>query len=150
MLPEGLGGFMTWFIILLTIFRWHTPDSKKKVSPEREWSVRKSPSEAWKSRSGIFRSFADGPGTAMMEWRSLKIVKTSPSSSDKKDSINCGVIFKSRWRKNKRTANISRALSMLSEADVKMCMYRKSISAKGVVFPRGEVPNTISNLLGGK
>ena len=137
---------MTWFIILLTIFRWHTPDSKKKVSPEREWSVRKSPSEAWKNCSGISRSF----GTAMMEWRSLKIVKTSPSTSDKKGSINCGVIFKSRWRKNKRTANISRALSMLSEADVKMCMYRKSISAKGVVFPRGEIPNMISNLFGGK
>ena len=95
---------MNWFIILLTIFRWHTPDSKKKVSPEREWSVRKSPSEAWKNFSGIFRSFADG--TAMMEWRSLKIVKTSPSASDKKDSINRGVIFKSGWRKNKRMANI--------------------------------------------
>jgi hypothetical protein len=67
---------MSCFIILLTIFRWHTPESKKKVSPEREWSVRKSPSEAWKSRSGRSRSFADG--TAMMEWRSLKIVKTSP------------------------------------------------------------------------
>ena len=108
---------MTCFIILLTIFRWHTPDSKKKVSPEREWSVRKSPSEAWKSRSLAFRRFADG--TAMMEWRSLKIVKTSPSLSDKKDSINRGVILKSRWRKNKRTEKISRALSMLSEAAVK-------------------------------
>ena len=108
---------MSCFIMLLAIFRWHMPESKKKVSPEREWSVRKSPSEAWKSRSGTSRWFADG--TAMMEWRSLKIVKTSPSLSDKKDSINRGVIFKSRWRKNKRTEKISKALSMLSEAAIK-------------------------------
>jgi hypothetical protein len=62
--------------------------------------------------------FADG--TAMMEWKSLKSVKTSPLLSDKKGSINCGVIFISGWCKNKRTAKISRALSMLSEAEVKM------------------------------
>ena len=109
---------MRCFIILLTIFRWHTPESKKKVSPEREWSVRKSPREAWKNRSGISRLFADG--TAMTEWRSLKIVKTSPLLSDKKDSINPGVICKFGWRKKKRTAKMSRALSMLSEAAVKM------------------------------
>ena len=139
---------MTYFIILLTIFRWHTPESKKKVSPERKWSVRKSPSEAWKNRSGTSRSAADG--TEMMECRSLKIMKTSPSLSDKKDSINCGVISKSRWWKNKRTANISRAESMLSEAEVKMREYRTSISAKGVVFRRGEIPNMISNLSGGQ
>ena len=110
---------MSCFIILLAIFRWHMPESKKKVSPEREWSVRKSPSEAWKSRSGTFRWFADG--TAMMEWRSLKIVKTSPFRSDRKDSINCGEIrlTKFRLRKNKRIEKISRALSMLSEAAIR-------------------------------
>ena len=139
---------MSCFIILLTIFRWHTPESKKKVSPEREWSVRKSPSDAWKNRSGRFRSSADG--TAMMECKSLKIVKTSPSLSDKKGSMNCGVISKSRWCRNKRTVKTSRALSMLSEADVKMWRYKESISAKGVVFPRGEIPNIISNLSGGQ
>ena len=110
---------MSCFIILLAIFRWHMPESKKNVSPEREWSVRKSPSEAWKSRSGTFRWFADG--TAMMEWRSLKIVKTSPFLSDKKSSINRGVSskFGPGWRKNRRMAKISRALSMLSEAAIK-------------------------------
>ena len=109
---------MSFFTILLTIFPWHTPESKKKVSPEREWSVRKSPSEAWKNRSERSRSFADG--TAMMEWRSLKIVKTSPLLSDKKGSMKSGVICKFGWCKNKITPKISRALSMLSEAEVKM------------------------------
>ena len=64
------------------------------MSPERERSVRKSPSEAWKNRSGRSRPY-DVDGTAMMEWRSLNIVKTSPSLSDKKDSINRGVLFNS-------------------------------------------------------